>query len=225
MSPQTNSNPIKQRVMKYLRSILLGLLIVPLDNQEQKWHSLAFRKIPANKIKFAAHELTIEVNRSAAPLIYKFDKPIKISKIKISGQKKGSLSLTGKQGDKGQDDILLRVGFVREGQRSLNFFQKKMAPEWVLKMHELAPKNSGVSHIDFLCVYSDPQLKSTQRLHPLSELFKEHFVWPETTSQNFSYEYKFQSSESTLGLWISADGDDTQSVFEIKINKIELEFD
>jgi hypothetical protein len=39
---------------------------------------------------------------------------------------------------------------------------------------------------------------------------------------HFNYKVKLDTPKSILGLWISADGDDTKSNYEVDISKLEL---
>ena len=91
-------------------------------------------------------------------------------------------------------------------------------------MYDLAPKNQGIDHIYFLSAVLSPTLLNVQRTHPLSQYIKEHYVWLMNKPGDFSYSYHFQNPKQTVALWISSDGDDTQSEFNLAIKKISLLF-
>jgi len=127
------------------------LLVIPFN---ENWKLLKYRKIPSNKIELKKTEMIVKVNGSASPIIYPFKKPVMISRITAQGKVSGSLNIKNPklQGEKKHDDFVFRIGLVREGNKTLSFWQKKIAPDWVLKLYSLAPKGTGIKHIHFLNV-------------------------------------------------------------------------
>jgi hypothetical protein len=166
----------------------------------------------------------VDVQKSAGPLVYKLPTETTVRGVAVSGRVDGTLKAFGKkrQGEKGQDDFLLRVGLVVPGNKRLNFWQRKIAPEWVLTLHGLAEKNQGVKHIDFFNLVSDRRILNTERKHPLSDLLYEHNVWANDKS-DFDLRHSLKNPTQVIGIWLSLDGDDTGSQFKVLLKSLRLE--
>ena len=193
--------------------------------QSSKWHSLKYSSIPANLTHFSSEHISIRVHHSASPLIYAMtDNPLIITGISVQGHVDRLVNIqhSEKQGKDGWDDFNLRLGLVVLGQKRPNWFQRAFAPEWVKVMFNLAPKDQGIDQIYFLNAVLSPRLLQKKRIHPLSQYITEHYVWLMDKSGSFSYSYEFPDPKHTGALWISVDGDDTQSEFHLKIQKIFL---
>lgn len=195
---------------------------VPLTTQDN-WQILQYSSIPANAVKFDAQGLLIRVDASASPLIYPLQ-PRKLNAVIFSIEIDGALNLGDEpQGSKRGDDFLFRLGIVYEGKRSLNFFERSFAADWITTLYDLAPKNTGIDKIDFFNVYSDPHLANKHRQHPLSELVQENFRFAAPKNGKLSGKIRTRSDRRVLALWISSDGDDTDSHYQVRIRKIILQ--
>lgn len=195
---------------------------IPLKSS-RNWQALEYGKIPANKVKFDNKGLSIDVENSASPLTYRLEDKVTVKRVVVECDIQGSLSLTGKQGEDDQDDFLLKVGLVIEGDKHLNVFQRVTAPKWIKKLHDLAPKGLGIDRIVFFNVVSDQSILGESRRHPLSDLLEEQFVWAKKEEGKFSFTHELQDPLNALALWISSDGDDTGSTFSVRISSIRLE--
>lgn len=201
-------------------------LSIPLDRAEG-WQILEYSSIASHEIDFAPDGMTIKVRQSASPVIFPI-KPRTVSRLKVSAEITGKLSLKPRpQGDEGNDDFLLRVGLVYEGEQTLNFLQRSFAAKWIKTLFDLAPEGTGVERIEFFNAYSDPSLADTTRVHPLSDLMTEHFVTfvpqaADSELREVQFEIQPKSDRRVLALWISSDGDDTRSSFRVKFREIEL---
>ena len=207
-----------------MKAILATILSIPLSSPVG-WESLNFDKIPANKIEHTTEGLLVTVNKSAGPLIYSLKKTSNILKVEVSGQvQEGGvkLNLPKKQGLKKYDDFPFRLGLVLEGKQTLNWFQRKMAPQWVLKMHSLAPKGKGVDRIHFLEVSNSKELIGTKRDHYLSKYLTEQIVASLKPDGSFVFSTGFNTPLKVIGLWISIDGDDTASKYKVLIKNLTL---
>ncbi len=200
---------------------------IPLDRADG-WQVLEYSGIPSHEIDFTPDGMTIAVRQSASPVIFPI-KPQIITTLKVSAEISGELQLKPfRQGDKGNDDFLFRVGLVYEGEHTLNFIQRSFAANWIRVLFDLAPKGTGVERIQFYNAYSDPLLTDTVRVHPLSKLMSEHFITyvPEAIGNEFrtiQFEVQPETDRRVLALWISSDGDDTKSSFRVKIREIKLQ--
>ncbi len=208
-------------------SYALPPVSIPLD-QADGWQVLEYSGIPSHEIDFTPDGMIIAVRQSASPVIFPIEPQI-VTTLKVSAEIAGVFRLKPyRQGDKGNDDFLLRVGLVYEGDQTLNFIQRSFAAKWIKVLFDLAPRGTGVERIQFYNAYSDPLLTDTARVHPLSELMSEHFITyvPEAVAdelRTIQFEVQPETDRRVLALWISSDGDDTKSSFRVKIHEIELQ--
>ena len=193
-----------------------------VDLNLKNWHLIKYKKISQNIIQNEKNKIIIKVQNSASPIVYKFDKIKKIKSIQLSAELKGKINYKGKSpGSKGADDFPLRIGLIIEGRKKLNFFQRTVAADWLLKLNNLAKKHKGFKNIYSLIYYQDiPTFK--KRKHPMSSYFIEEVAAPFSKGV-INYKHNFKSTQKVIGLWINADGDDTKSTYSIIINKIKIE--
>lgn len=204
--------------------LLWVALLIPLD-QQGSWEILKYRSLKPNAVQFSAEGLHIEVNGSASPLIYPFSKAVKVSGILIKGRLQGEISIPqGKhQGAKGADDFTVRIGLVLAGSKRLSKWQSLVAPDWIKRLHALAPSDGGIDHIEFFNVYQDSTLAGTTRQHPKSELLVENFVVAANADGEFELKKSFLPFKEVIALWLSSDGDDSSSKFAVTIKSIQLD--
>ena len=196
--------------------------VLPLQNTQQ-WQQLRYDNIPANQIDFSDNVLTIQVTSSASPLIYPFSQPLSIQSLSMNLSINGYLNLSEQQqGEANSDDFIFRMGVVYEGDKKLNVWQKTFAPDWVQTLFQLAPENTGVDHINFFTVYSDDRLSLSQRIHPASELIIENFEVKRSGNQ-MKLEFHPKADQNILALWVSSDGDDTDSSYQITLSNLSVQ--
>ncbi len=167
--------------------------------------------------------MIVDVKKSSGPIVLPLSQVYNIQAVKIRGHLLGGpLNLKHRrQGyDRKADDFVLRVGLVVPGERSMSFLERQVAPNWVLRLLELAPKDSGIGHIVFLNAVQQTRLLGHERTHPKSDLIKEKFVWLLQENGPFEFEYTFPKNVPTGAIWIAIDGDDTSSDFTLEIEEI-----
>ena len=199
---------------------------IPLNNPDG-WQVLEYSSLPAHKVKFGADGLSIEVDKSASPIIYPLT-PRTVAKVSVDLVVEGELRLKpNRQGEEGNDDFLMRLGIVYEGDQTLGFFQRAVAPAWITTLFDLAPEGTGVDRIQFFTVFSDPRLENTERVHPLAELMSEKnaLFAPARNDKprELKLEFTSEGDRKVLALWISTDGDDTASNFKVRIRRLLLQ--
>lgn len=209
--------------LKILISFYLLVIVKPtwaenISLDLNKWHKVEYSKIKPNVIKQTKQGLEISVNNSSSALVFKFDQIKLIKQVKIKAKLKGLINYRGKPpGSKEADDFPLRMGLILKGNKKLNFFQKKIAPDWLIQLDKISSTNGGLDKIHSLIFYTDnPQFKT--REHPLSSYFFE-----EVAGQFI--DYKLDASHrlkklDVIGIWLSSDGDDTKSSFSVIVESI-----
>lgn len=196
---------------------------IPLNNKAQ-WIELAFASIAANTVSYTNHGLTIAVDDSASPLIHPLSQVVKVNRVRVQGTVAGGLNLPmpESQGQKGFDDYRFRLGLVEAGSKTLSIWQKPFAAKWIKQLFALAPEGSGVNKIEFFNVPEAASMTGNKRAHPASDLLIETVLDPADAQGNINIDLALSTPITTLALWISSDGDDTQSQYTINISKIEL---
>jgi hypothetical protein len=198
---------------------LLAALLIPLG-QSNEWQAVQFKKITANVNSFTEAGLKINVASSASPLVHKLKSSCTTKKIsakfKIDGELKNSI-------DKFPEDAYLRIGLVVPGERRLNRMERMFAADWILKLFELVPKDSGLSHIEFYNVV-EAKLKSflnrARVVTGSKDLMRETIV---ATAEQTTLEVQVKESIVVAAIWLGADGDDTKSKFSVELTELKLE--
>jgi len=194
--------------------------MVPFASQE--WVELKYKNIPANTVTYNSSSIDIKVNQSASPLVHKLSEPLMIEEfdfqLKVSGE------IPAKPNEKIGEDSFFRLGLVATGDKKLNWWEKKLASDWVLKLFSMAPKGIGLDKIYFFNVGSQASQLGSQRLHPKSDLMLEKIIAAKKTGTEEVLEVNHRLSQplNVVALWISSDGDDTKSQFSVTLQKLSL---
>jgi hypothetical protein len=168
--------------------------------------------------------MKVTVNQSASPIIYPLDDPKTVTRVSVTGTLSNLLDVPlNNQGQKSNDDFSLKIGLVVAGEKTLNPLQKIFSAKWIKTLFDLAPEGTGVDRIYFLNAVQHKNLLGQQRQHPLSELIYENNVWLLDKSGDFSLDYQLESPQKVIAIWLSIDGDDTQSRYTTTINSLILD--
>lgn len=200
-------------------AVTSSFIVIPFV--EADWTLLQYSSLPSNKVSFENKSMTIKVEKSASPIIYKLNMPISAKALMVKGEIIGKLNFDKKiQGEEKADDFAVRVGLVIEGDRRLNLFQKIAAPKWVKQLYGLSSDDTGIDKINFYNI-SQQSLNWSVREHPLSSLLHEDIVQSIKTGQ-FSFTRTLNKEERIIAIWLSSDGDDTGSSYSVRFDKIEF---
>jgi hypothetical protein len=200
-----------------------GTFSLPLHSTNG-WQFLNYRKIPPNTFRATPAGLEIGVTNSAAPAVFPLTNRLQASQLRVSGNIAGSLQVPpGKQGEKGYDDFIIRVGLVEPGPRTLSWREKIVSADWVKKLFALAPPGTGISRIHFFNVGVDRNQIGHRRAHPLSPLLQETIVAVPDATGHFAFTSHFTPPVKVLAVWIASDGDDTKSSFAVTLDTVEFE--
>ena len=200
---------------------LLAAVVIPLE--QKGWSEISFGKIPVNKVTHSAGELNIQVKSSASPLVYKLERLTKIKSLQIKLKFNGDLKAPASAG-KWEEDSLFRIGLVANGDKTLSSVKKLFAPDWVKRLFALAPDGVGLDKIYFFNVGRLSSQVGLSRAHPKSELMNEEIVAFRKAGENsLTIDKVLTPPISAAALWISVDGDDTNSEFQTSIENITLQ--
>jgi hypothetical protein len=207
-----------------LSSLLFAGFLIPLG-PNGGWQLFDFGKIPPNKIVHNKDQMVIKVKQSASPLVYPFASPQPVQHILLKAELVGSppsFPPGAQQGQKGYDDHVLRLGLIIPGPKRLSWWQRQVAPKWLLAMEKLMPPGQGVSRVEFITTCQKKEKLGQRTNHPLDSTLKVKCVKVVNTPGSFELEHSWPSPLQVMGLWIASDGDDTQSQFELHIKSIEI---
>lgn len=213
--------------------VAMAMIAIPMGTSDG-WLELKFNKIPPNVIERNETGTRVKVDSSASPLIHGFGKIIQIDGFEAELELSGSMKKMEAWKDF-EEDSFLRIGLVAEGPEKLGTMGSLFAPEWVKRMFALAPKGHGLDKIYFYSVTGRADLEGKSRLHPKSKFMHEEYAFllpiqagPTIGSTDrvavkpvlFSVSKKLPKPIPTAGIWLSIDGDDSKSKFEVKIKSL-----
>lgn len=206
-----------------LRHSLFLVIIIPTSRLDY-WKTESYSSISPNKVYANDKGLQIKVENSASPLFYLLETETSILSFKVIGHLKGlpKFSDVSLQGHSGSDDFPFRIGFIIPGKKKLSGLRKVFAPEWIKKLYQMLPEKQGLDRIVFYNLVQNPDLLGTSRIHPNSDLISENFIQLVKTTGPFEISYKLKNSINAVAIWISVDGDDTQSEYDVEISEISL---
>lgn len=213
-----------QIVNRLGKSILFAVVAIPITHLDS-WKMEAYSKIPANKVSIVGQNLHIQVQKSASPLIYPMKEKVRVTGFKIKGEFKSlpKFKDVTQQGKKGFDDFPLRIGFIVPGEKRLSGVKKMFAPDWIKNLYRQLPENQGLDHITFFNLTQNPDLVGTSRVHPSTDLISEKFIETVNSPGPFDVTYALKEPIVAAAIWLSIDGDDTKSDFDVLISQLELQ--
>jgi hypothetical protein len=215
-------NILKKRIL--IGNILCaGVLALPVQDLS-KWNQEAFSKKKSNQFAVENGALLVSVKKSASPLFFQLTEKKNIKGFKVVGEFRGLPQFKDPllQGTKGSDDYPFRLGLVVPGTKTLSGIYKFVAAKWVQRIYSLLPKAAGLDRIEFFNVSQNNKELGLRRTHYSSDLIKESIVQIQNTPGPFTLEHTFPQPIEALAIWISIDGDDTQSEFDVLLSSIQI---
>jgi hypothetical protein len=195
--------------------------MIPL--QPADWKILEYRNIKPNKVTFSEGQMNVKVESSNNPIVHAFDRPKKINGFEVEAEVLGEPLPVIKKGD-WDDDALLRVGFVAQGDRKMNKALLFISPRWVKELFKLAPQGHGIDKIYFYLLGREPQSIGQQRIFPGSKdlISEEVIALAKSGTSQYNLTHKFKKPMDVAGIWLSMDGDFTRTQFMVKLKKISV---
>jgi len=182
---------------------------------------IQFKRIAATQYRFTSDSLDIRVDNSASFLLLPFKQKKTVRAVSYDWKlDDGKLNLdnAAQELQRAGDDSIFKLGLMLEGQAQLPL---AFAPDWLQKV------NAALSFPSDMIVYivagakhaagehwSNPYNKRIEMIsaqqHPLEA------GWSEAS-------HVFEKPLGVVGLWLMADGDNSQSSFDVRIKSIRLE--
>jgi len=208
---------------RVLSNFVFAALVIPTGDLSL-WKVESFSHSKRNEVSFSEKGLLIKVRSSAGPIFYPLKTKVKVRGFKVTGSFNGLPKFQDpiRQGEKGYDDFPLRIGLVVPGEKRLSRVKKMFASDWVKRIYDQIPNGTGLDHVQFFNVSQSRALLGKSRTHPSSDLLREEFFVLAEHSGPFEYDYQFKEPIEAIALWISVDGDDTKSDFDVLISGLSL---
>ena len=193
--------------------------------QPSAWRSLEFDGVPANRVSYEGGSMMIAVDGSGSPLVSVFPDPVKMREVTVTGTIKGTLKVApGDLWTKNHDDALLRLGLIEPGTKKLSAIQRLAAPAWIKMLEKMfSEKMEGLGKIRCYHLMPDASLIGKSRVNPMGDTFIETIQAAPNADGSFVLKVSFPDDPLTVaGLWLLADGDDTNSSFSVTISEISI---
>lgn len=205
----------------FLISLLFSVNLIAenISFDANKWLELSFNNIPTNKVQYSDKGIKVAVASSASPLVFKFNELRDIKEFEINLRIDGNLKTTEGNIDF-EEDSYFRLGLVATGENHLGVAGRLLAPKWVQQLFSLAPDGVGLDKIYFYNLGNEKELISKERIHPQSKYMYEHIIDIKGDRSDLSFKHRLQKQIKAAALWISIDGDNTKSDFEVNIKSI-----
>ena len=202
---------------------------IPLRLQSEAnpvgWRVLSYGKGKQNVVSEQSQGLKIAVDDSAGLMIFGFHQVKRYSGIRFQSLVDDLVKIKPRkrQGSRGADDYVLRVGLIFTGNRKLSAMEKRLAPAWVKELVGLYPEGYGIGGLRLYNVENGRGSGWTRRIHPSGRgLVEERRVLLLKNPGKIDPQITFENPLEVCGLWISCDGDDTDSNFNVLISQIEM---
>jgi len=194
--------------------------IKPVPLQSDVFEHISFSRIKANRYTYHDQQLQIDVDGSASFLMMPFDTVRQVNKVSFEWRSDGVPHVKDSLHEKkrGGDDAVFKIGLLLKTENSLPnpFFLS-----WIKQVDKLLKFPSD--HL----VYLVPNAQ-----HPVGEQWENPYNHRATMISVNSHaeisgwqacSYNFQQPLDVVGIWLMADGDNTNSSFTSHVKNIRIE--
>lgn len=203
---------------------LIGVLVFLMPLEGGGWIQIHFDKTPPNRVEFGDSTLKLSVDGSSSALLGEIPTGGPVTRLEIIGRVEGRLNLPpGKVWEDGFDDSILRVGLIERGERKLSRLQSALAPDWLRQVEtRFRDSGDGVGMIRSLLLMPESTLIGKTRINPGAKMFHERIVAAPVEDGTFRMIAEFDRPVDAMGLWLQADGDDTDSSFSVNVEELSI---
>lgn len=216
---------MKKNIFSFLLMICLFCISIQtasgklLNLDTKGFIPITFEDIPATRYEQKDGYIAITVDRSASFLLKAFDSVKEVKKVRLQWRSEGELNIHTAELAKGKkgDDAKIRIGLLLEGEPSfIPFF----VPDWLeeVNRHLKAPSNGLVYVVSGVPIPSgehwpSPYADEISMFSAFNRILEDG--WTESI-------YEFKTPLKIVGLWIMADGDNSESRFQTDLRALEL---
>ena len=180
-----------------------------------------FRRIQPTAVNFENGQIRFDVHKSSSFLLTAFDEIKSVRRVSFQWKADGMLNKSSASQEKTRkgDDAWLRVGLIISGEPDL--VPEPLLPRWVIKVRD------ALKHPSDRMIYLIPDAQ-----HAPGETWRSPFSsninmisvrsldgpdgWNQVT-------HVFSEPQQSVGLWLMADGDNTDSIFHSRLRRLVIE--
>jgi hypothetical protein len=188
---------------------------------KQLFEHIHFKRIKPNNVSFANDIIHFEVNKSASFLLTAFDDIKPVRKVSFEWKADGMLNKDSVEQEKTRkgDDAWIRIGLIISGEPEL--VPEVLLPRWARQVRRT------LKHPSDRMLYLIPDARHAPGTYWKSPFSAEiGMVSVASTDMNNGWkrvDYEFTDPQLTVGLWIMADGDNTDSIFSSRLKNLVIE--
>jgi hypothetical protein len=180
-----------------------------------------FKRIKPNIVSFDNGVVRFRVNNSASFLLLAFEDIRNVNSVSFQWKASGEMNINSVQHEKSRkgDDAWLRVGLILEGEPA--HVPEPLLPRWMQQVRKTLryPSNRMV-----YLVPGALHAPGTSWRSPFSDDVDMVSVSSSPASNGWKQaEYVFPEAQRTVGLWIMADGDNTNSIFSSELRQLVID--
>lgn len=188
--------------------------------QADQFEHIQFKKITASRYSYQDQVLQIDVDNSASFLMLPFDEVKEIKKVSFEWRSEGRPKLVDArhEAQRNGDDAVFKLGLLLESDDApINLF----LPSWMKRVEELLkfPSQNMIN-----LVVDAKHAPGEQWPNPYNKRVSTIAIGSVNSGQGWlQASYQFDQPVDVVGLWLMADGDNTQSSFTTYIKDITIE--
>jgi hypothetical protein len=193
----------------------------PVIVDEHSVEHIHFKRINPNTVSFDNGIIRFDVDNSASFLLLAFDDIKNVNTVAFQWKAAGKLKKNSEQHERTRkgDDAWLRIGLILEGEPA--HVPEALLPRWMQQVRKTLKYPSN------RMVYLVPgalHAPGTNWQSPFSEDIDMVSVSSSPASNGWKQvEHRFAEAQRTIGLWIMADGDNTNSVFSSELRHLVID--
>ncbi|NNL06613.1 MAG: DUF3047 domain-containing protein [Gammaproteobacteria bacterium] len=211
------------RTITWMPLVLLAFQLhaEPVVVDEHSVEHIHFKRIKPNIVSFDNRVIRFSVNNSASFLLLAFDDIKNVNSVSFQWKAAGNLKKNGEQHERSRkgDDAWLRIGLILEGEPA--HVPEPLLPRWMQQVRKTLKYPSN------RMVYLVPgalHAPGTSWPSPFSDDVDMVSVSSSAASNGWKQvAHQFAESQRTVGLWIMADGDNTNSVFSSELRHLVID--
>jgi len=193
----------------------------PITLEQHAFEHIHFKRIKPNSVSFNNNAIQFKVNKSASFLLLAFDDIKTVHRVSFAWQASGMLNKNSVEQEKTRkgDDAWIRVGLIISGEPEL--VPDALLPRWTRQVRKT------LRHPSDRMLYLIPgarQAPGTRWNSPYSSSIDMISVASASTGDGWQrVNHEFSEPQQVVGLWIMADGDNTDSIFSSQLKGLVIE--
>ena len=193
----------------------------PIRLAADNFEHIHFRRVNPTLVTFDAGVISFEVNKSASFLLLAFENIRDIRSVSFDWRADGMLNKTSAEHERTRkgDDAWLRVGLIISGEPEL--VPGLLLPRWARQVKQTLRHPTD----RMLYLIPDARHKPGERWpSPFSSNIDMVAVASRAGADNWQHvKHEFAEPLRTVGLWLMADGDSTDSIFRSQLRNLVVE--